>query len=60
MGVLRILPAGDMWEVEGNGAVLKRTKTKKRAMSYARKRAGPGDVLMVHGQHGKILDQIEL
>lgn len=57
MTTYRIKPSGNGWVVTKNGTTVSNHRKKSGAKRSANSKSGPGDLVVVHGQGGRILDQ---
>lgn len=57
MGTYRVKPDGSGWKVAKNGRTLSNHRKKRRARNAAKKKASPGDKVVIHRSNGTIMDR---
>lgn len=57
MGTYRVTPNGNKWSVEKNGRTVSSHRKKRRARNAAKKKASPGDKVVIHRSNGTIMDR---
>ena len=57
MGTFRIKPSGSKWIVTQNGSTVSTHRKKSRAKQKAKSKSRSGDMLVIHGSSGQILNQ---